>query len=217
MSLIPKTINYCWFGRQPMTELAQKCLDSWNRYLPNYKQVLWNEDSFDVESNQFTKQAYECKKYAFVSDYVRLYALYHNGGIYMDTDVEIIKNIDEFLEYSAFSGFESSNFIPTGIMGAVQQHPWIERFLDYYKDKSFIREDGSMDLVPNVVFMTQISEQEFGFKKGNEFQILKNDVHIFPKDYFCPKIWETKEIKLTQNTYTIHHFAYSWNEPGITP
>lgn len=217
MSLIPKTVHYCWFGRKPLTELAQKCLKSWEQYLPDYEVILWNEDSFDVESNLFTKEAYASKKYAFVSDYVRLYALYHNGGIYMDSDVEVVKNLDEFLDFPAFSGFETAGFIPTGIMGAVPQHPWIKRFLDYYKDRSFYRSDGTMDLTPNVVFMSSVSEQEFGFKRGNQQQILKDGVHIFPNDYFCPMEWATREIKYTPNTHTIHHFAYSWKEPGVTP
>lgn len=211
MSLIPKIINYCWFGKQPMPELAQKCLKSWDNYLPDYKKVLWNEDSFDVGSVQFTREAYQCKKYAFVSDYVRLYALYHNGGIYMDTDVEVVNNLDEFLECPAFSGFEKTNFIPTGIIGAVPHHPWIKRFLDYYEDKSFLWRDGSMDLTPNVLFMSNISENEFGLKRDrNEFQVLKDDVHIYPNDYFCPMTWETRQIHLTKNTRTIHHFAASW-------
>lgn len=217
MSMIPKTIHYCWFGRQPMPELAQKCLESWEKYLPDYKKTLWNEDTFDVNSIPFTKEAYERKKYAFVSDYIRLYALYNYGGVYMDTDVEVVKSLDEFMDFSAFSGFETANFIPTGIMAAVSKHPWISRLFDYYKGRSFYRSDGTMDLSPNVVFMTSISEQEFGLKRGNQQQVLKDDVHIYPNDYFCPMVWETREIKSTPNTHTIHHFAYSWNEPGITP
>ncbi|WP_037372378.1 glycosyltransferase family 32 protein [Anaerovorax odorimutans] len=210
MDLIPKTINYCWFGGNPMPELIQNCIKSWDIYLPEYKKVLWNENSFDVESHQFTREAYKCKKYAFVSDYVRLYALYNYGGLYMDTDVEVLKNLDEFLKYPAFSGFENPSFIPTGIMGSISKHPWVKRFLDYYKDRGFYNNDGSMDLKANVRFMTQISENEFGLRRNNEFQILKNDVYIFPNDYFCPKIWKTKEIVLTENTHTIHYFTGTW-------
>lgn len=210
MNKIPKTIHYCWFGKNPMPELSKKCMESWDRFLPDYEKVLWNEDSFDINATQYTKEAYDAGKYAFVSDYVRLYALYHYGGIYMDADVEVIKNLDQFLEHPAFSGFENANYIPTGIIGAIRKHPWISRFLDYYKDKTFLWEDGSMDLTANVRFMTQISEQEFGFKAGNQFQILKDDVYLFPNDYFCPKVWETREIILTENTHTIHHFAASW-------
>ena len=217
MSLIEKTINYCWFGRQPLTDLAKKCVASWDRYLPDYKKILWNEDNFDIDANPFTKEAYACKKHAFVSDFVRLYVLYHNGGIYMDTDVEAIKGLDEFLDYPAFSGFENQSYLQSGILGAVPQHPWIKRFFDHYKDRSFFRDDGTMELVANVRFMTRISQQEYGLIVNNREQVLKDGVHIFPNDYFCPMVWETREIKLTQNTHTIHHFAYSWQEPGVNP
>lgn len=211
MGQIPKIIHYCWFGKQPIPALAEKCLDSWDHYLPDYQKVLWNEDSFDVESVPFTKEAYDCKKYAFVSDYVRLHALNQYGGLYLDTDVEVLKNLDEFLEFPAFSGFEKTGYIPTGLMGAFQGHPWIKRFLDYYKDKTFLRSDGTMDLKPNVIFMTDLSVQDFGLKRDqNELQILKDGVRIFPSDYFCPMVWETRKIYLTENSHTIHHFAASW-------
>lgn len=217
MSVIPQVIHCCWFGGKPLTPLAQKCIESWNNYLPEYPIITWNEKTFDVDSVPFTQEAYSCKKYAFVSDYVRLWALYHYGGIYMDTDVEVIKDLDKFMNFQAFSGFEQKNYMPTGIMAAVPHHPWIHRMLEHYRGRSFFNPDGTMDLKPNVIFMTELAEKEFGLKRGNELQILKDDVHIFPNDYFCPMVWETREIKLTPNTHTIHHFAYSWKEPGVTP
>lgn len=217
MSVIPQVIHCCWFGGKPLTPLAQKCIESWNKYLPEYPIITWNEKTFDVDSVPFTQEAYNCKKYAFVSDYVRLWALYHYGGIYMDTDVEVIKDLDKFMNFQAFSGFEQKNYMPTGIMAAVPHHPWIHRMLEHYRGRSFFNPDGTMDLKPNVIFMTELAKKEFGLKRGNELQILKDDVHIFPNDYFCPMVWETREIKLTPNTHTIHHFAYSWKEPGVTP
>lgn len=217
MSVIPQVIHCCWFGGKPLTPLAQKCIESWNKYLPEYPIITWNEKTFDVDSVPFTQEAYNCKKYAFVSDYVRLWALYHYGGIYMDTDVEVIKDLDKFMNFQAFSGFEQKNYMPTGIMAAVPHHPWIHCMLEHYRGRSFFNPDGTMDLKPNVIFMTELAEKEFGLKRGNELQILKDDVHIFPNDYFCPMVWETREIKLTPNTHTIHHFAYSWKEPGVTP
>ena len=110
--MIPKIIHYCWFGRGKMPELAQKCLDSWKKQLPEYDYKLWNEDNFDINSVPYVKEAYEARKFAFVTDYVRLYALYHFGGVYMDTDVEVLKPLDRFLELPAFSGFESDKEIP---------------------------------------------------------------------------------------------------------
>ncbi|QNO18931.1 glycosyltransferase family 32 protein [Caproicibacterium amylolyticum] len=217
MSVIPQVIHCCWFGGKPLTPLAQKCIESWNKYLPEYPIITWNEKTFDVDSVPFTQEAYNCKKYAFVSDYVRLWALYHYGGIYMDTDVEVISDLDKFMNFQAFSGFEQDNYMPTGIMAAVPHHPWIHCMLEHYRGRSFFNPDGTMDLKPNVIFMTELAEKEFGLKRGNELQILKDDVHIFPNDYFCPMVWETREIKLTPNTHTIHHFAYSWKEPGVTP
>lgn len=217
MSVIPQVIHCCWFGGKPLTPLAQKCIESWNNHLPEYPIITWNEKTFDVDSVPFTQEAYSCKKYAFVSDYVRLWALYHYGGIYMDTDVEVISDLDKFMNFQAFSGFEQKNYMPTGIMAAVPHHPWIHCMLEHYRGRSFFNPDGTMDLKPNVIFMTELAEKEFGLKRGNELQILKDDVHIFPNDYFCPMVWETREIKLTPNTHTIHHFAYSWKEPGVTP
>lgn len=111
--MIPKIIHYCWFGRGKMPKLALKCLKSWNKYCSDYKVICWNEDNFDINSNQYVKEAYESRKYAFVSDYVRLYALYNYGGVYMDTDVEVIKNIDKFLAEKAFTGFESETYVTT--------------------------------------------------------------------------------------------------------
>ncbi|WP_084031650.1 glycosyltransferase family 32 protein [Anaerobacillus arseniciselenatis] len=209
--MIPKIIHYCWVGPKEMPELERKCIESWDKFLPDYQKIFWNEDSFDINSNLFVKQAYGAKKYAFVSDYIRLYALYHYGGIYMDTDVEVIKSLDRFLTHPAFSGFESPGAIPTGAMGAVKGHPWINRLLEYYKDKSFYFDNGSMDLTTNVKIITDISEREFGLVKGNNnFQVLNNDVHIYPTDYFCPKEWWSRKMAITDNTHTIHHFSNSW-------
>ena len=210
MELIPKVIHYCWFGRGEMPELSKRCLESWNQYLPDYKKIEWNEDSFDINSNLFVKQAYESKKFAFVADYVRLYALYHHGGIYLDSDVEVIKNLDCFLTHPAFSGFEAKNWIPTGTMGSIQGHPWIGRLFEYYKNRPFIRENGTMDLTTNVFIISDISGESLIGKGIITSRYLKNDVHIYPNDYFCPKDYSTSNITLTKNSHTIHHFAGSW-------
>ena len=123
--MIPKIIHYCWFGDKELPKLAKKCLASWKKYCPDYQIKCWNESNFDVNSNQYVKEAYENKKYAFVTDYVRLYALYNFGGVYMDTDVEVIKNIDDFLNCKGFSSFESTNLVPTGILASEKELPII--------------------------------------------------------------------------------------------
>ena len=206
--MIPKTIHYCWFGRGKMSAKAVYCIESWKNYLPDYTLQLWNEDTFDINQARYVKQAYEAKKYAFVTDYVRLYALYHVGGIYMDTDVEVLKSLDPLLSLPGFSGFESDTEMPTGIMAAERHNPWAKEQLNYYADRPFLRDDNSIDYTTNVEIISR-SMQADGFLLNNTYQVYKDCMHIFPKDYFCPKT-RVGEIRLTQHTYCIHHFAGSW-------
>lgn len=206
--MIPKVIHYCWFGRNPLPPLAKKCIESWKKYCPDYEIKEWNESNFDINCNQYVKEAYEAKKYAFVSDYARLYALYTEGGIYMDTDVEVIKSIDEFLKYESFSGFETLDTVPTGIMGAKRQHPFFATLLEYYIDKTFIKKDGSYDMTTNVETITEYCLKN-GLKTNNTLQTV-NGFTLYPKEYFCPKDHRTGKICIDKNTYTIHHFAGSW-------
>jgi len=166
--MIPKKIHYCWFGKNPMPKLAQKCINSWNKYCSDYEIICWNEDNFDINSNEYVKEAYENKKFAFVTDYVRLYALYNYGGVYMDTDVEVLKSLDKFLENEAFSGFENTEYVPTGIMASTKGNNVIKDLLDYYKDRHFIKEDGSFDLKTNTETITSIMEKK-GLNKNNKF------------------------------------------------
>lgn len=209
MDRIPKKIHYCWFGQGPMPELALKCIESWKKNLPDYEMKLWNEMNFDINSNEYVKEAYRAKKFAFVTDYVRLFALYHEGGIYLDTDVEIIRSLDEFLHHGAFSGFQTPSEILTGLIGAKPGNKWIKENLLIYENKKFIRDDGSYDLTANVALISNISKK-MGFKEGNEFQIFGDDVAIYPIDYFCAKDYRNGNLCITNNTYAIHHFAGSW-------
>lgn len=207
--MIPKKIHYCWFGKGKMPELALKCIESWRVNLPDYELKEWNENSFDINSNFYVKEAYESRKFAFVTDYVRLYALYTEGGIYMDTDVEVLKNIDSFLDLPAFSGFEDNVHIPTGIMAAEKGSVWAGWQLKYYDDRHFLLPDGTLDLTTNVEIIGRLMEEK-GFILRNGLYNFQNIITIFPRDYFCPKSHTTGKIELTQNTYTIHHFAGSW-------
>ena len=207
--MIPKKIHYCWFGKGKMPELALKCIESWRVNLPDYELKEWNENSFDINSNFYVKEAYESRKFAFVTDYVRLYALYTEGGIYMDTDVEVLKNLDPFLDLPAFSGFEDNVHIPTGIMAAEKGSVWAGWQLKYYDDRHFLLPDGTLDLTTNVEIIGRLMGEK-GFILRNGLYNFQNIITIFPRDYFCPKSHTTGKIELTQNTYTIHHFARSW-------
>ena len=209
---IPKIIHYCWFGRGQKPELAEKCIASWKEICPDYAIKEWNEDNFDLNSNLYVRQAYDSRKFAFVTDYVRLFALYHEGGIYMDTDVEVLKPLDAFLKHQAFSSFENNNKIPTGLMAAEAGNSWIKDLLDEYTDLTFLDPAGNMDLTTNVERITNLTLSKYGLNPVSSYQDLAGGmVTMYPHDYFCPKDWQTGNIILTENSHTIHHFAGSWH------
>lgn len=210
--MIPKIIHYCWFGRGEMPALAKKCIASWKKFCPDYELRLWNEDSFDVDSHPFVKEAYAARKFAFVTDYVRLWALVKEGGIYMDTDVEVLKPLDEFLHHPAFSGFESAEVVPTGIMASEKGGAWATKQLAHYDGKHFLKEDGTPDLTPNTRIITDSMVAE-GFVLNNEIQDFKGEIVMYPQDWFCPKNFLTGVVSLTPNSRTIHHNAGSWSSP----
>lgn len=210
---IPKIIHYCWFGGNPLPELAEKCIESWKKYLPDYEIIRWDEKNFDFNMNDYVKEAYENKKWAFITDYVRLYAMYNYGGIYMDTDVEVLKSLDRFLIHPAFSGFEDKVNIPTGIMASEKHSKWIKRLLDYYDGRHFVI-NGKIDYTTNVLIITDITKKYYGLKQNNKYQDM-GDVVMYPNDYFCPKDHINGEIYLTENSYCIHHFAGSWQNKGM--
>ncbi len=206
--MIPKTIHYAWFGPKELPELAIKCLESWKKNCPDYKIIRWSEENFDINICDYVKEAYENKKYAFVSDFVRLYALVQHGGVYMDTDVELIKPIDEFLCEKAFSGFESFTDVPTGIMGAERGFRLFEELLDAYRDRHFVQPDGKLDMTTNVAAITD-SCVKHGLVRNNTKQRVAG-LTLYPKDYFCPKDWTNGMIHITTNTCAIHHYSGSW-------
>lgn len=212
--MIPKTIHYCWFGNKPLSEDARKCISSWKKYCPDYNIIEWNEKNFDINCNRYVKEAYEQKKWAFVSDYVRLHALYKNGGIYMDTDLELIKNIDVFLNDKAFLGFEDNNNILTAIMGSEKEHYIFNEMLNMYNNRKFVKENGDYDLTTNVTLITKYCFKK-GFKLDNTKQ-KKNSLVIYPKDVFSPKSYLTGDINITDNTFTIHHFSGTWHSKKET-
>lgn len=205
---IPKIIHYCWFGKKKLPPLARKCIESWKKYCPDYEIKEWNESNFDLNACPYVKEAYEAKKWAFISDYVRLYALVNEGGVYMDTDVEVIAPLERFLKNRAFSGFEEDVCIPTGIMASEPGFPLFSDLLRDYDRRHFKRRDGSFDLTTNVATITRLCKK-YGFVGNNKFQCIRGLV-LYPKDVFCPKSHSTGKIHLTRRTATIHHFAGSW-------
>lgn len=207
--MIPKIIHYCWFGGNAFPKPVKKCIKSWKKYCKDYKIIEWNENNFDISTAPlYVQQAYQAKKWAFVSDYVRLYAMITIGGIYMDTDVEVLKPLDKLLKNRAFSGFEDGEYIQTAIMGSVKNFPLFNEFLKYYDSISFINEDNSLNTKTNVQVFTDILQNK-GLVKNNKFQII-DDIALYPREYFCPKSYLDGIITKTDKTYVIHHFDASW-------
>ena len=194
-----------------MPELAKNCIASWHKYMPSYEYKLWNEDNFDINSNQYVKEAYAARKFAFVTDYVRLYALYTEGGIYMDTDVEVLKPYDDLLYLTGFTGYEGSKHLPpvTGTMASEPGNLWVKEQLEEYTTLHFFRPDGSMDTKNNTTRISENMRKE-GFIQNGKKQVYK-DMHIFPVEYFCPR-QTTGEVFITENTYCDHHFMGSWTD-----
>lgn len=205
--MIPKIIHYCWFGRGEMPKLMKKCLKSWKKFCPDWKIVRWDEDSFDIGSTLWTKQAYEARKFAFVSDYVRLKALYEMGGVYLDTDVELVQSIDKFLEHDAFSGFESVDTVQTGIIGAEKENAVIKSWLDYYEDRAYLV-DGKPVMVPNVSHITENLKAR-GLVMDDSLQVI-DGMAIYPQTWFCPLSAVSIQRKITENTHVMHYFTSTW-------
>ena len=210
---IPKVIHYCWFGKGKMPPLAEKCIASWKKYCPDYEIVCYNEDNFDISENRYAKEAYDAKKWAFVSDYARLKVLYENGGIYLDTDVEIIKPIDDLIKETGYMGFDDNRVISTGLGFACEKgNELVGKLLADYDDISFVRPDGSFDLTPCPERNTQ-TMVKLGLSLDKQNQIFMG-IHMLPEDYLCPIKYYTGKKKITENTYSIHHFCASWTSPA---
>lgn len=207
-SKIPKIIHYCWFGKGKKPDLALKCIESWKKNLSDYKIKEWNEDNFDLNLYPYVREAYNAKKFAFVTDVVRLYALYNEGGVYMDIDVEVLKPLDSILHYEAVSGFENDKNIPTGLMASVKGQKFIKECLEEYDNLHFKKSDGTFDLTTNVTRITN-NALKYGLQQNNKQQTV-NGFTLLPWDYLCPKSHRDGKIRLSENSLTIHHFAGSW-------
>ena len=207
--MIPKIIHYCWFGGTDIPEKDLKCIESWKKYCPDYEIKRWDESNYDITKNQYMYQAYQEKKWAFVPDYARLDIIYEYGGIYLDTDVEIIKNIDDLLNNSAFMGFEEGKYISPGLgIGAEPYHEGIKAIRDIYSNLIFKNTDGTLNMLPSPQIVTDFLKKN-GAVMNNTFQIVLR-INIYPSEFFCPMSYSTGEIHKTSNTFSIHHFHASW-------
>lgn len=207
--MIPKKIHYCWFGGKPKSKLVCKCIESWNKFCPEYEIKEWNENNFNIELCDYSKEAYSQKKWAFVSDVARIYALYNEGGIYLDTDVEILRNLDTLLYNKSFLGFEGTKWIATNIIGSEKNNDLFLKFLEEYYVRHFIKEDGSLDLTTNVEELTSYLVAKYNLILDGSLQHF-DDFTIYPTDYFSPYDYIQGKLNKTKNTYTIHWFSQSW-------
>lgn len=207
---IPKIIHYCWFGKNPKSKDVEKYIESWRKYCPDYEIREWNESNFDLNESAYCREAYEAKKWAFITDYVRLKALYEYGGFYMDTDVEVVKSLEPLRIFDAVSGYEAPTRIQTGTMGSCRDNEWIGMLLHYYDNRHFFRNDGSLDLTTNVNVITELTSQKYGLIFDGKRKEFGNNMVLLPFDYLCAKDINTGKIKATINTFTIHHFKGSW-------
>ncbi len=208
--MIPKIIHYCWFGHGEKSKLIKKCMKSWKKYCPDYEIIEWNEENFDISAApQYVQDAYKEKRWAFVADYARLWIVYSYGGIYLDTDVEIIKKIDDVLSDDAFFAFANSTKINTGLgFGAVKGFELVKTLMDDYNGINFYLDDGSVNTLTCVAINTPCF-LNYGFRLDNTLQKI-DGCTLYPTDYFCPKTYSTYKPEITENTYSIHWYNLSW-------
>ena len=215
--MIPKIIHYCWLSNDAYPEKIQLCMDSWKKELPDYEMILWNTQNFPINSVRWVEEAYKNGRYAFAADYIRLYALYYYGGIYLDSDVEVIKSFNDILTLPYYIGIDSPNKIESAVIGVEPFNPWILSCLNYYNNRSFVNGGNKFDMKTLPIIMQEVIEQERRIEiLENSFLVSSQDfsiVQVFPFDFFCSKRHDTGKIWKTDRTYAIHHFAMSWRTP----
>lgn len=202
--MIPKIIHYVWVGNNPKPKNIKKCMKTWKKHLKDYKIIEWNESNFDISSHPFVKKAYEAKKWAYVSDYIRMYAIYNYGGIYLDTDVLVLENFDKFLNNKVFVGFERENYPFTAVFGAEKKNKFIKKLLDYYDNLDAYNFDFENN---NTISVSNILINEYGCSKENKEQLLKDGIKVYKDDILCNP---------SKNSTTVHIFTGTWLE-GIKP
>ena len=205
--MIPKIIHYCWFGGKPKPQEVLDYIKTWKKYLPDYEIKEWNETNFDIKARRYTYEAYQMKKYAFVSDVCRLEVLAKFGGLYFDTDVEVVSDFHKYEQLTSFVGYEVEDLIGTGVIGAEKNALWIKKFLAIYDNRDFILPNGELDFTPNTISITR-------FLKELPEELCPA---IFPLDVFCAMHWNTHQEMRTDNTVSIHHYRSSWKNSYVMP
>ena len=196
--MIPKIIHYIWVGGKEKPADIKRCMDTWKKHLEGYKVIEWNESNFDIEQHPFVKAAYEAKKWAYVSDYIRAYAIYNYGGIYLDTDILLLDNFDDFLNHRAFVGFENPNYPFTAAFGAEKGHPLVKDMLDYYDELDTYHFDFKNN---NTISVSDLLINKYGCKVGNMYQILKEGIAVYPDTILCNP---------SEKSVSIHVFTGTW-------
>lgn len=199
--MIPKIIHYCWLNNDPIPKDLKKYMKSWKEKLYDYEFILWDLNRFDLNRSLWVKQAFEAKKYAFAADYIRLYAVYNYGGIYMDMDVEVIKSFNDLLRNDYILGYEAAKGLEAGVFGAPKKAPWVKEVLEYYTSKEFALPNGLYNDTPLPIIMDEVLNADY---------ITNKKIVPLPTDFLTAKSYKTGKITITPNTYTIHHFAGSW-------
>ena len=209
-----KKIHYCWFGGKKLPKEVEKCIATWKKFLPDYEIKEWNESNFDINTCTFVKEAYENKKWAFVSDYVRIYALYHEGGIYFDTDMKITKDVSNIVDKEMFLGYEDSGYVGTAVIGVKEKNnKYIKEILDYYNRIEHFDADIIYNYA-NPVIITRILKKYDNKVDEKGIRIFDNNVYIYPRDYFYPLSYNYAERVFTDNTCMVHLFSATWTDKG---
>ena len=209
---IPKVLHYVWVGGGKMTELMTNCMASWSVFCPDYEVIEWNENNFDIEGNPWVKKAIKERNWALASDIMRAEILYEHGGIYIDTDVEILKPIDSFLQHDFFMGYESKHWVNTAIIGSVKGHK-IPRLCKERYDKTEPRIDSYTNLLAVHAYST-VMQTDYDIKPNGKLTITDDGIGLYPKEYFYPQHYLTHKIKITENSYAIHRCSCSWHTKG---
>lgn len=199
--MIPKIIHLCWLSGDPFPPLIEKCIQSWQSILPDYEIMLWDTKKFDINSNEWVKQAYNEKKYAFAADYIRFFALYNYGGIYLDADVEVFRSFDDLLNKEYILGEDCGGAVEAAVIGAPAGASWVKECLDFYKNKSFKKANGDLETTPVTLLVYNI--------------VRKNKMQLLPYTFLSPKDFSIGKIDITNETYCVHHYDGKWLEGGI--